>query len=507
MNGSPSSLRRRSLWLLAWTGVVLVALALRLHELSRPAVHFDEATGAWILAQRMEAGVHPFNPRHFHGPALALLAEPLCRLTGESGWQRFSIDTLRFLPALAGTLLVLCPLLLMRRLPAACPLLAGLLLALSPLLLYFSRIYIHETLLALFSLLALGLSWQAFERKGAQMAALAGVAIGLMWATKATFIITLVSWIGGGLCIACWMGLPDATSRRRLPIIFLTATGACLLTAGIIYSDFLTHPMRVLDAVRTYAAYEPVSGHEKPALWYLQLLLWPEVANPLRWSLWALMAAALAAGAVGILRLSRRAPDPEALMAVFLLTAGALQLLVYSLIPYKTPWLMVVPLAHFCLLAGLLPALAGRSIWGPVGIFFLILSSANQAAGLSGRFAGQHPYRYVTTSQDLPRLAEWLLQLQGTHSGQPFPIAVVGRNYWPLPWYLRPFAEVGYFPSVPSDPTSFAIILVLPEQAEPAEILLAESHMGLPRSLRENTPLMAYIRQDIWENWNSGGRP
>ena len=59
------------------------------------------------------------------------------------------------LPAIAGTLLVLRAAAVARRFGDAPMLLAAALLATSPLLVYYSRMFIHESLLVLFGMLAL----------------------------------------------------------------------------------------------------------------------------------------------------------------------------------------------------------------------------------------------------------------------------------------------------------------------------------------------------------------
>jgi hypothetical protein len=64
-------------------------------------MHADEATGARIAARRMEGDGGTFDPRHYHGPLLADLAIPLCRLRGEAGWKTMTKTTLRMVPAIA----------------------------------------------------------------------------------------------------------------------------------------------------------------------------------------------------------------------------------------------------------------------------------------------------------------------------------------------------------------------------------------------------------------------
>ena len=297
--GSPTE-GCRLWWLAPGIVVFLVASLLRFQHLDSAPLHFDEATGARILAASMEEGIYPFTAHHFHGPALALLAEPIARLRGETGWENLTAETLRLLPAIAGSLLCLTPLLLRRSIGAIGALLAGLLLAVSPLLFFYSRVYIHEMLLALFSLLALGLAWQAVERRSCISALLAGLCLGLMWATKATFVIPVASWVASGALLMS-LGARTATLaewRVLLLLVLSTLLGICL-SGGLLYSDFLREPTGLLEAIRTYANYEPVSGHEKPWFAHLQILLWPRTPHPLAWTQAPLLLAALTAAVLG----------------------------------------------------------------------------------------------------------------------------------------------------------------------------------------------------------------
>ena len=149
-------MRKRIVIIACWIGVLAAGAALRFDELSSRPILFDEATGARIMARRMEAsGAYRFDPTHFHGPLLSSLSIPINRLRGEATWRELTKGTLRLLPAVAGTLIVLVPLLWRRPWGDGPMLLAAAFLATSPLLVYYSRMFIHEILLVLFGLLAL----------------------------------------------------------------------------------------------------------------------------------------------------------------------------------------------------------------------------------------------------------------------------------------------------------------------------------------------------------------
>lgn len=168
--------------IICWVGVLSLAAHLRFQQLDQRPFHADEATGAGITAGQLESGNYHFDPTHYHGPILSQLGARAARLNGENSWNAFTKFTLRQVPAVTGCLLVLVPLLGRRRFGDAPMLVAALALATSPLLVYYSRMYIHEILLALFGLLAI---FQVAVHKRWWPV---GFWVGLMFATKETFV-------------------------------------------------------------------------------------------------------------------------------------------------------------------------------------------------------------------------------------------------------------------------------------------------------------------------------
>jgi len=70
---------------------------------------------------------------------------------------------------------------------------AGLFTAVSPAMVYYSRYYIHEMLLIFFTASALVSGWRYWQSRRVGWVAVCGVSLGLMHATKETFILTLAA--------------------------------------------------------------------------------------------------------------------------------------------------------------------------------------------------------------------------------------------------------------------------------------------------------------------------
>jgi len=87
------------------------------------------------------------------------------------------------------------------------------------------------------------------------------------------------------------------------------------------------------------------------------------------------------------------------------------------------------------------------------------------------------------------------------------PIAVIGADYWPLPWYLRSFEKIGYWPTPPEDLGTHALVIAMPETTAAVMALLADSHVPLPRGLRAGVPIYLFVRNDVWKLWMNHEQP
>lgn len=487
-----------ALIVICWLLVLVLAAALRFHDLGSRPLHADEATGARITAQMMESDDYRFDPKHYHGPTLGIAGGWLAKFAGASGWRDIQITPLRAVTSITGLLLVMLPLLARRRFGDAPMLVAALFLATSPLLVYFSRMYIHEMLLALFGGLAL---WQA---TGTRMRWLAGLWVGLMFATKETFAISMIAWSAAAAVVY----LLETRGKIDIRGLWL-ACGRDAWIAGVIallvgfafYTQGFRYWQGAVDAVRTYFIYETVAGHDKPFAWYANLMLWPEARGGFRWGETVLGLVAMVSVAVS---LQPGAMPRHAVLAVrFLALSAVFHWLIYSLISYKTPWLMVLPWAHVALLAGFAvyhPFLRHR---GPqiAAILLVVLAAGAQFAQTtrsSFRFASdaRNPYAYPPSSTDLNSLEAWISTIDKAADFQSIePIIVVGADYWPLPWYLRRHQHVGYY-SVP--PQHIERLPLVFDLAGIDELMIA-THVPIPRGLRDGLPITAWVRFDFWD--------
>lgn len=497
-----------------WLIVLAAGGWLRLAGLEDMPVHADEATGARILADSLDDSGARFDPAHFHGPLLPQLGRVAATTTGHLSWKELRIETLRLVPALAGWLCILVPLFLIRFMGRWWALLAGALLATSPTLVYYNRIYIHESLLLLLSLAAVPFLLRFLIRPTVALGLLVGSVCGLMWATKVTSLIIWFSWAIAG--VATWGYLNSKEGEHTLaswvrqavwPLV--TVPIGAIGVAGIVFTGFFQRPETLVDAFRTFFVYEVTSGHEKPFLYYIDWLFIPHLHGPfLDWEGWIALPILLAATLIGRAVGRESSPGPVErkgrALSLFIGLSFCIQLFIYSWIDYKTPWLMVLPMA--------LLGLSGPAVWSAIPHRHHRLKQALVAASLMGVFFQaqasfqatrrfvvhpSNPRAYVSTLHSMkgfPQLVREMLPEIG-----PGDIVVAGKHYWPLPWYLRSFSQTAYRATVDEAATETPLVICMPDQFAEVEELLGSSHMALPLGLRLDYPIVLHVRKDIWE--------
>jgi hypothetical protein len=262
-----------------------------------------------------------------------------------------------------------------------------------------------------------------------------------------------------------------------------------------------------VDFFATFFEYKTGRGHDKPFGWFFEMLVWPKHTLGRWWS-----EAGVLLLACGVY-LDRRKQSIAAATGRFFFEAGLLHLLVFSLIAYKTPWLVSLGWLHCCFAGGygalaLIRCFSGRWRFFPaLGVALIAVWQGVQARhAISPRFSSdaRNPYACVPTSKDAARIPGFLEKLRSAHpESRNRPLAVIGDQYWPLPWYLRGAGEVGYWSTLPGGATDLPVLFLLPAALEDAMIALQDTHTFLPRGLRDDFPVVIAARNDLWEAYQS----
>lgn len=509
------------------------ALAFRLPKLAERPMHADEAVQAARFRDLWQDGRYRYDPNEFHGPTLtyATLAAPWIK--GQKSFAETDEATYRIVPVAFGVGLVLLLRLLSDGLGRVATVCAGVLTAISPAMVFFSRYYIHETLLVFFTLAAIAAGWRYACSRRLVWCLIAGGSLGLMQTTKETSVIVFFSMGVGGLLT--WLSVaaqqelrpptgkadPDRETKpgeRRSTLVWHLGLGfaVAVLVAVTLLSSFFTNLRGPLDGVLTYLPWLDRAGgaspHIHPYYYYLHILAYWHIGKGPVWSETLVLALAglgfVAAFLPEKTGLLRGASVPFVRWVGFytvLLTA------VYTCIPYKTPWCLLGFLHGMILLAGVgAVALirAVRLLPIQIGMWIVLLSAAGHLGWQSycSSFVYEedprNPYVYAHTLHDVRRLADDVNQLaEASSDGNNVLIKVIWRDgyYWPLPWYFRQFENVGYWTQLPEDPSA-PIVISSSELDEALTERLDETHLMTDfYNVRPNVFAQLWVRMDLWE--------
>jgi len=512
--------------------VFAVAAAFRIPQISVRPVHGDEANQAVKTGILYDTGKYAYDPHEHHGPTLYYAALPVLYLCGVPSFEASSIVHYRVVPLFFGLLLILLLWPMRKALGGWATLWAALFLAISHPFIFYSRYYVQEMLLVCFVQAVLAAGWWFIRRPTLPRAAVLGLCLGLVHATKETSIVIAFAMVGAIVLTVIYSRLRDkvpfkaawdqVASPRMSGLLLVTALVAIGISVAL-FSSFFTHWRGPLDSILTYTGYfsraegTGSSGvHDKPWYYYLSLLAYVYRQAGPRWTEGpALFAGLLGLIAVLVVRLpGKNGEDREAAQSVlfrrFLLFYTLITVVVYSVIPYKTPWNLLVFYHGILLIAGvgtaaLIHVARWRLLQAALVLVFLAGAAFMARQSYYGNYVyyadARNPYVYAHPSKAVERIAERvndIARISGEGSSMHINIIRPDGDYWPLPWYLRAYKRVGYWHRIP-DNADASVILVTPSLHEQLADHLHNQYMVEFQALRPGILLNAYIRQDLWD--------
>ena len=411
-------------------------------------MHTDEAVNAYIVGQLLAGKSFAYDSRDRHGPMLAVLALPLARLQGAKAFSDLTESELRLTTVLAGTVTILLFGAAVEMFGFVPCLIAALLFACAPLSVYYDRYFIHESLFVAATFGLILSVWCACKTHSAWQAALTGACAALMLASKETALLHFFALAVAAIVFWRWNLRGKRPRLVWKPRAFLAAAAVFLLMSILLFTWFGSNwksLSELLHAAPNVFARAGGEGHQKPFWYFAQLLTGG-------WSGGAIVTLAC----IGWFQTMRtRDQSAYGFLAFYALFVTIL----YSLIPYKTPWLAL----NFWLPIAVFAGLAIESLWR-MPAKYPVRRTAIRAASilitvlaaiLIAHDTGQrvflhpadeaNPYAYAHTSEDILGLPAEIERL-GRQNGIAVPrIAVVAADPWPLPWYLRHFPNVGFW--------------------------------------------------------------
>lgn len=514
------------IWLYGVIGIFLVAAILRLYDLDLVPLHHDEGVNGNFLVRLVREGAYKYDPENYHGPTLyyfsALIPWIIRLLFGAETSDNYGLTTfnIRLVTVVFGLATIGLVFLLRKQLGSVATLAAGLMLAVSPGAVYLSRYFIHETLFVFFTLGIVVAALWFYEKQNTTYLMLAAVSAALLFATKETAMISVGVLI---IALACtfgyvWLyrkamgsatGNPRArSSSGRLATVLsemggtsgvvvaaLIAVVTFVAVYALFYSSFFQNSNGLYDSFKTFAIWSRTGSlaHVHPPSQYIVWLVKQE--GPL-----------LFLGAAGAALIVLK---PKNQLGLFCALWSFGLIAAYSLIPYKTPWLLlnfVVPLA---LIAGYaIQAIyeMDRGQLRGVAVSMIAATSISVYQCIDLNFKNYdndnqyYVYVYAHTKRNLLDLVNAIDRVGKEESGGTTGISIMSPDYWPLPWYLRNYSRVGYFGrmAVSSEP----MIIINANQKDEFETRYGEFyeqvHSREPAGafeLRPGVDLMLYRRR------------
>ena len=431
--------------IISWS-ILLLAAIFRFFALSIKPPHGDEGVNGLFVNLLWENGYYRYDPTNYHGPLLYYLLQISEKIFG------FGIHSFRIVTASFSLLTVWLTLELRGILGRYGSYFAALALAVSPGMIFFGRSAIHEALFVFFQVL-----WimgflklrESMDRQGLQW-----FLIGLLGCVllKETFVILGISFVmaWGWLEISPVMAgvirnieCPPGRKSAEFSMSYLVKM---LLVVIFIWLAFFTgffHNWR--GAKDFFVALMPWlktgvggAGHNKP------FFHWVRLFGQYEW----VGAAGLAGAFIGVVGRSWKLR--------FLSLLALVNGLIYSWIPYKTPWCIISMLWPFIFIAGIWMEYVFDKFprrYSPVLLSFLAVTvvmigrSATVAYSLNFvHYADNSPYVYVQVKNDFKVIEDIVSKKIRSAPDMKNMIiqSCLKTESWPLPWFFSRFPNYRY---------------------------------------------------------------
>lgn len=391
--------------------------------------------------------------------------------------------------------------------------------------------YRFEVVALLISLVALVASLWIYDGERSTYLMLASISAALLFATKETAMISagvlLIAAVSSIIYLHIRQPPPVETKKKKqkhqrkksasrpgaaaqlrqalerfgspahIAVVSFAALAVFVLVGVVFYSSFFTNPKGVAAAFETFKIWARTGTKDHNQVWYRYLVWMTREESP-----------SLMLGAAGVVLAVWRAPS-RFVVVVALWAFGIMA--AYSLIPYKTPWLMLNFIVPLAIIGGyavetfyhLSDDLFERSLI--VGITTVAIGfGAVQTVSLNFLHYDDENYVYVyahTVRQFMPMVDDVhrMAKLAGT--GTQTGITLMAPDYWPLPWYLRDYTKVGYYGRMTQ---SFEPIIICSEaqEAEFKNTYDVDNRYRRINSypLRPGVVLVLYVRSSVLDN-------
>jgi uncharacterized protein (TIGR03663 family) len=504
--------------------ILIFAASLRLPQLAMRPMHGDEAVNAIKFGILLEEGNYNYDPHEYHGPTLYYFSLIPTWIGSITTLNNLSEVSLRIVPVIFGLLTIYALFWLRNSAGGSLILLAALILAVSPIVVFYNRYYIHESMLVCFSWAFIICGYLYVKKRSWLLAVLNGILLGFLIATKETWIIFFGSALLSLILIYRIRNILSHISLKH----FIIFSSCALGTIVLFYSSFFNNPAGIIDAVSAYSNYVSVTAnnelHLHPWYYYLNLLLYFKMGGFPFWSESIILILAFFGFLIMLSRSIKSVHTNNLLKFITIYTI--LLIIIFSIIPYKTPWnflgvmpgLIVMAAYTMIELRKLIPGSGKRLILDLIFTVALIhLTWQSWQLNYIYHASQANPYVYAHPTKDVFEIKQKIEQVLQKHpAGNNLHIQVIapGNDYWPLPWYLRDCNKIGWWDHVPEQ-YPVAPLIIVAAKLEPQLINRlyeipppGQRDLYLPlfdryTDLRPGIEMRAYIRKEDWDLTNT----
>ena len=478
-------------------------------------MHTDEAVHAVKFAELLEEGYYKYDPIEFHGPTLNYFTLISAYLSGEKTFTEINEYTLRLVPAIISLMLIFFVLTLIDKNNFNLILIIILLLTFSPVVLFYSRYYIQEILLVTFTYSSVLAFYKYFQTKKKLWIISSAILTGLIFATKETSIITFFS--ATGAIIVLWVLNKDIRKSIHIKLVeILLFLFVFALISALFYSSFFTNPSGIFDSILTFGNYFNKAGnniiHSKPWYYYLNLMLLTK-NNLLFYTSIPISIFSI----IGIyFSFSNKHKISKRIFFQFIAVFSLLQASIYSIISYKTPWLVLNFWVGFLFLAAfgifeIQKLLKGAKLKHLMLLVILLVFIHNLYQSFVTSFQypyqAENPFTYSQPTPQVIRMSNKILNITAAKKNTLIAVIAKDNDYWPLPWYLRKINNVAWYNYVPDKIYKFPIIITSPNFEDEIVNKLysipppGERNLYLPLfdkrlTIRPSVEMLGYIQKD-----------
>jgi len=348
---------------------------------------------------------------------------------------------------------------------------------------------------------------------------LASASLILLFATKETAFITIGTMMIASVCVwfwrriykkalgefgadelsensLTWKNFSDALGSSYERVILIVVFVVVFVYLGVLFfSSFFTYPKGIIGAFETYAIWAKTGSADHSQNGKLAYAKW----------LWQIESPLIILSVVGTLIAFIKARHRFAIFAAFW---GFGLFLAYTIIPYKTPWLMLSFMLPMCLISGYVinelavsrmlvqKVLAGALFAGSVWIF----SSQTYDLNFVRYDSDQLPYVYAHTPRGFLGLIQEI-ERYAEKSGKKTEatIEIVSPEYWAMPWYTRDYSAANYHGKFVEVNSAEMIVASKEQLGELASRYGAHYKYVGTHPLRPGVELILLVRNDLAE--------